>query len=239
MQPNLRLTRWAAVALLVILLGPAATGQQTYVTRFDLFTGYTYLNSPRVGLAENGLHTQFGVRPWTFMSFGFDYAIVKGDLTLTPDLLLPGLQQTLGAQLGKLAAAGRLPAGYKLLVPAGSTTQTFAGGPQLAFRHWQPITIFLRPSCGIIKETAKPNPADPIASAIVAQLAPGGEKRDSVIFYGVGGGVDLNFSKHVSVRIQADFVRDHLFNDLLQDSRNTVRFSIGPCFNFGKNIVEK
>jgi hypothetical protein len=225
--------------LLTLPLAMSALGQQTYVTRFDLFTGYTYLNSPHVGLAENGFHTQFGVRPWTFMSIGFDYSVAQGDLTLTPNLLLPSIQQSLGAVLAQLAAAGKLPPGYQLAVPAGSTTQTFAGGPQFAFRHWKPVTLFVRPSCGIIKETAKPHPGDPIASLIVSQLAPTGEKKDNVIFYGFGGGIDLLFSKHVALRIQGDFVRDHLFNDLLTDARNTVRFSIGPCFNFGKNIMEK
>jgi hypothetical protein len=34
-------------------------------------------------------------------------------------------------------------------------------------------------------------------------------------------------------------VWDHLFNDLLKDGRWTTRFSIGPCFNFGGNIVGK
>ena len=40
------------------------------------------------------------------------------------------------------------------------------------------------------------------------------------------------------VRVQADFVRDHLFDNLLKNPRNTVRFSIGPAFNFGPNIAK-
>jgi hypothetical protein len=79
---------------------------------------------------------------------------------------------------------------------------------------------------------------DLIARSVVASLAPSGEKTNWVMFYGVGGGVDFNFSKHVGLRVQADLVRDHLFDDLLKDARNTVRFSIGPCFNFGHNIVK-
>jgi hypothetical protein len=43
-------------------------------------------------------------------------------------------------------------------------------------------------------------------------------------------------SKHVAWRVQADFVYDHLFDDLLRDGRMTTRFSIGPAFNFGKNV---
>jgi len=239
MQLNVRVTRWAMLPLLAILMGASAWGQQTYVTRFDAFAGYTYLNSPHVGLAENGFHTQFGVRPFTWMSLGFDYSVVQGDLTLTPNLLLPSIQQSLGGLLGQLAAAGKLPPGYSLTVPASSTTQTFAAGPQFAYRHWKAVTLFIRPSCGIIKESATPHPGDPIASLVVTQLAPTGVKKDTTKFYGVGGGIDLNFSRHVSIRVQGDFVRDHLFDDLLTDARNTVRLSIGPCFNFGKNIREK
>ena len=230
--------RRAALPLLIILLAAIASGQQTYVTRFDQFDGYTYLNSPLVSLAENGFHTQIGVRVWTWLSLGFDYSVVQGDLTLTPNLLVPSLQQTLGAELGQLVAAGVIPPSYKLTVPASSTTQTFAGGPQVAFRHWKAITLFVRPSAGIIKESATPGLTDPIETQVVHQLAPTGKKSDNVIFYGFGGGIDWNFSRHVALRVQADFVRDHLFSDLLKDSRNTVRISIGPCFNFGPNIIK-
>ena len=210
--------------------------QQTYVTQFDAFAGYTYLNSPHVGLAEHGFHTQFGANVWTWLAVGFDYSVSTGDLTLTPDLLLPSLQQLLAAQLAQLAAAGLLPPGYKLAIPVSSLTQTFAGGPQFAFRHWKTVTIFVRPSVGLVRESATPHATDPINAAVIAQLAPSGTKRDTTPFYGFGGGVDLNFSRHVGVRIQGDFVRDHLFSDLLKDSRNTVRLSVGPCFNFGRNI---
>jgi hypothetical protein len=45
-------------------------------------------------------------------------------------------------------------------------------------------------------------------------------------------------SKHLAWRVQADLVYDHLFNDLLRDGRFTTRFSVGPAFNFGRNIKE-
>ncbi|HUI41974.1 MAG TPA: hypothetical protein VL523_08400, partial [Terriglobia bacterium] len=97
-------------------------------------------------------------------------------------------------------------------------------------------TLFLRPDLGAIHEVATPMPGDPIAKGIVAQLAPSGKKTDWTPFYGFGGGVDFLFSKHVGLRVQSDLVYDHLFNDLLKDGRLTVRFSVGPIFNFGKNI---
>ncbi len=138
-------TRWfRPMALLPLALAVASLpgfGQQTYVSRFDLFTGYTHLDSPLVSLQENGFHFQTGVRANTWLSLGFDYSISGGDLTLTPNLLLPSLQQELGAELGQLAAAGEIPAGYSLVVPAHSRTQTFAAGPQFSYRHFSKVTL--------------------------------------------------------------------------------------------------
>jgi hypothetical protein len=230
-----RLSLILALALLVICA--PAFAQQTYVSQFDAYIGYAFLNSPSISLFENGFHFQFGYNPKTWVALGFDYSRATGDLTLVPNLLLPSLQQALAAQLAALEAAGKLPPGYTLSVPTASVTQTFAAGPQLMIRHWKPVTLFVRPSIGAIHERATPHPADPIAAAIVAQLAPGGNKTDWVGFYGGGGGVDFNLHRHFGVRVQVDFVHDYLFSDLLASSRNTVRFSVGPSFRFGKNIV--
>jgi hypothetical protein len=213
-----------------------AFGQQEYVSRYDAFAGYTFLDSPHVGLFENGFQFQAGFRPKTWYSLGFDYSISSGDLTLTPNLLTNALQQQLAVQLQQLAAAGLLPTGFTLSVPAHSKTQTFAAGPQLAYRHLSKITLFVRPSVGAIREVATPHPTNAIAAAIAKQLVPSGQKTDWTAFYGFGGGADVLFSRHVGLRVQADLVYDHLFSDLLKDGRFTTRFSIGPCFNFGKNI---
>jgi hypothetical protein len=231
--------KWTLVLMFTaasLFMTPAASGQQEYVSRYDAFAGYTFLDSPHVGLFENGFQFQAGVRPKTWYSLGFDYSISAGDLTLTPNLLTTALQQQLAAQLQQLAAAGLLPAGFTLSVPAHSRTQTFAAGPQLAYRHFSRITLFVRPSIGAIHEVATPHPTNAIAAAIAKQLVPSGQKTDWTGFYGFGGGADVLFSKHVGLRVQADLVYDHLFSDLLKDGRLTARFSIGPCFNFGKNI---
>jgi hypothetical protein len=239
-QTAFRFRRPRPVALLAMALAAAslpAFGQQAYVSRFDVFTGYTYLDSPAVSLGESGFHWQVGVRANTWLTLGFDHSISEGTLTLKPAMLLPSLQQQLGAELGQMAAAGQIPAGYTLAVPTHSRTQTFAAGPQFQYRHFSKVTLFLRPSAGAIHEYATPQPADPIATAVAAQLAPAGHKMDTVLFYGFGGGVDFNVSRHVGLRVQADFVHDHLFSDLLTNGRNTVRISVGPCFNFGHNVV--
>lgn len=215
-----------------------AYGQQTYVTRYDFYAGYAFLDSPAIGLFENGIQMQIGIRPKTWYSLGFDYSYTRGDLEVLPDMLPDALRGSLQTQLGALAAAGRLPAGYALRVPASSISQSFAVGPQLAYRHFRKVTLFVRPSMGAIREVATPKPADPIAAAIVAQLAPTGKKRDWQGFYGVGYGFDILLSKHFAIRTQGDLVWDHLFNDLLKNGRWTTRFSVGPCFNFGRNIAE-
>ena len=227
-----------------LLLATGALGQQDYVTRYDLFAGYAFLDSPKIGLFEHGVQVQAGFRPRTWMSLGFDYSHSSGDLAITPDLLPTNLQQLLAGQLAQLTAAGVIPQGYTLRVPASSVTDSFAAGPQFAYRHFKHVTIFVRPSFGAIHEQATPKPADPVATQIVngfrllGLLPANGTKTDWQGFYGVGGGFDILFTKHFGWRTQSDVVWDHLFNDILREGRWTVRFSVGPCFNFGKNIVE-
>jgi len=220
------------LAAVLILPSTIAYGQQAYVTRFDTFVGYTFLDSPHVSLFENGVHFQFGVRPKTWYSMGFDYSVSMGNLTLTPNLLTPTLQQ----ELGQLLMLLQPPPGYALSVVSHSRTQTFAAGPQLAYRHFSKVTLFIRPDLGAIYERATPHPTDLISTTVVKALAPSGYKTDWTPFGGFGGGADLLFSKHFAMRVQADLVYDHLFSDLLKDGRLTTRFSVGPCFNFGRNI---
>jgi len=227
------------LALALPLASVTAQGQQDYVPRYNLYAGYAFLDSPHVSLFENGFHFQAGVNPKTWYALGFDYSITGGDMTLTPNLLTTAWQQQLGGLLQELGAAGELPAGYTVAVAANSRTQTFAGGPQLSYRHFKKVTLFVRPSVGAIYEDATPQPADPIAKIIVTALAPTGKKTDWTASYGFGGGVDLAITKHIGLRVQSDLVYDHLFNDILRDGRFTTRFSIGPCFNLGKNIAKK
>lgn len=225
-----------ACGLTLCALCLPALGQQEYVGKYDLFVGYAYLSSPKISLGEPGVHVQMGMRYRTWVSLGLDYSHAAGDGMITPDLLPTALQQSLATQLQGLAALGRLPAGYTLKVPLRSETSTFAAGPQFGLHRWKYITPFIRPSIGAIREVATPRPGDAIATAIVQQLAPSGKKTDWTGFYGVGGGADINFTRNFGVRIHADFVRDHLFNDILRDSRGTIRFSVGPAFQWGKNM---
>jgi hypothetical protein len=231
-------TLLVVVPIALLLAASPVAAQQTYVSRYDAFVGYAFLDSPHINLFENGFQVQVGYRPKTWYSVGFDYSRSSGDLVLTPDLLPATLAQPIQGAIAQLIAAHQLPAGYVLAVPAHSISQTFALGPQLAYRHFSHLTLFIRPSLGAIHEEATPNPGDAFATSIAHELAPSGKKTDWTGFYGFGGGFDILFSKHFALRTQADLVYDHLFNDVLKDGRTTVRFSVGPCFNFGGNIAK-
>lgn len=218
------------------LLAVPLFAAQDYIGRYDVYGGFGYLNSPHIGLSERGFHAQFGMRLRTWLTVGFDYSVATGDTTLTPDLLTSSLQQQLAATFRQLIAAGVIPSTYVLRVPIDSTTQNFAAGPQFSYRRWARATLFIRPSFGAIRENATPHAPDPVAAQVIAQLVPSGHKLDWTGFYGFGGGTDLNLTPRFAIRVQADFVHDHLFNDLLKDGRNTVRISVGPAFQFGRNV---
>jgi len=230
--------KFATILCSVLLPASIALGQQDYIGHYDVYTGYMYLKSSLIDLGEAGFHTQVGTNPAKWYSLGFDFSTGTGDTTLTPSMLKSSLQQQIGAQLAPFKAAGILPASYEPVVPMRSRSQTFATGPMLNYRRFRAVTLFIHPDLGAIHEEAIPHPlaSDRIATAMVAQLLPSGIKTDWTPFYGIGGGVDVNLTRHVGLRMQADFVRDHLFSDLL-NARNSVRFSVGPSFHMGRNIA--
>jgi hypothetical protein len=229
--------KFAICILCPLLLASIALGQQEYVGRYDLYTGYMYLNSPGLSLGETGFHTQFGTNPANWYSMGFDFSTGAGDTTLTPNMLKSSLQQQITGALAPLKSAGIIPAGYEPAVPEHSRTQTYAMGPQVNYRHFRRFTLSIHPDVGAIHEDATPLTAklDPISTALVGQLAPSGTKRQWIGFYGFGGGVDFNVMRHFGLRVTADLVHDNLFADLVT-ARNTMRFSVGPIFHMGKNV---
>lgn len=233
----LRLPAVASLAVLFSLLGIPAHAQQAYVGRYDVYAGFADIDSPALGLNEQGFHAQAGMNPKRWLSFGADYSAGSGSQLLTTNLLPAALQAQINAAQAGYIALGLLPQTYHLAVPTDASTQTFAFGPQLADRHYSRLTLFVRPSLGALRERAVPHPADPFQKVIVAQLAPAGFKLDWTGFYGLGGGGDFALSKHVGVRAQMDFVYNHPFNDILANGRWTFRYSIGPSFHFGSNAA--
>jgi opacity protein-like surface antigen len=222
------------IAALLLSFSAAAFAQQEYVGRYDAFAGFSYLDSPKLNLEQRGFNTQVGVNVTRWLALGFDYSTQQGKGTLLPTELKPSLQE--------LLAAFPLPPGYTLYVPFSATTQTFTGGPQLSCRHFKRATFFIHPSIGAIHEHINLEPHDPISTGIVGGLLQAGVLQttapsDTTYFYGLGGGAEFNASKHVHLRADVEYVHVFLFSGLLADSRNSVRLSIGPTFNFGKNVA--
>jgi opacity protein-like surface antigen len=230
-----RLSRIIVIAAF-LFVSVAAFAQQEYVGRWDVYGGYSFLTTPKLNLFERGFHTQDGYNWKRWLAIGGDFSVFTGHSSILPHMLKPALQQQLAGALGQLAAAGLLPPGYSLYVPYNVTTYTFTVGPQINIRNLKYVTFFIHPSIGGMHQSTSLNPADPIQTLVVSQLVGSSHKTsDTVAFFGVGGGLDLNVSKHMSIRLTSDFVNTGLYSNLLNGRQNDIRFSVGPSFHFGKN----
>jgi hypothetical protein len=226
------------VMLLTMLLSQASWSQQTEVSQYDIYNGFTYFETPWLNLAERGYHLQVGRNMNRWLAIGFDYSVVSGHNSLTPDELQPDVQEELGLLIEELIREGVIPPDYQLIVPTDAFSQTFALGPQLEYRHFKKVTLFARPSIGVIRQRVTPHPTDPVSTLVVQQLLPSGSKVDWQSFWGFGGGYDWYATHHFGIRMQADLVYWTLFSDLLKNGTWTVRVSVGPTFRFGKNILD-
>jgi hypothetical protein len=233
--------RKVLIAALLFSLPSFAFAQQEYVGRYDAFAGFSYLDSPQLNLEQRGFNTQVGVNVRRWLALGFDYSVQSGEGTLLPRELKPTYEALVNGAVAEAQLGGILPSNYVLYVPFDATTQTFTGGPQLAYRHFKKVTLFVHPSIGAIHEHIALKPHDPFTNALVPQLVATGvlgttTPSDTTYFYGFGGGADWNATKHIHLRYDVEFVHVFLFSGLLENSRNSVRLSIGPSFNFGKNV---
>ena len=213
---------------LLFVLSAMASAQQDYVGRYDAFAGFSYLDSPKLNLTQRGFNTQVGINLRRWLAVGFDFSTQSGSGTLVPSDLKPALQALLPPVPG-------------LFLPFDATTRTYTGGAQLVYRHFRRVTLFAHPTIGAIHEEITLKPHDATTAAIVAGLIQAGvlttpSPSDTTFFYGAGGGFDLNATRHVHLRFDAEYVHTFLFSNLLADPRNGFRLSVGPSFNFGRNV---
>lgn len=223
-------------ALFLIGVQLAVSAQQEHVDRFDIFTGYSHLSTSSVHLQQNGFNGSFGVNVTRWLALGTDFSIFKGtsDLSLSDTTLASSVAQIVG-QFPPAQQPLVLEGLSTLRVPFDATSFTWAAGPQLNLRKWNKVTLFVRPGLGLIHESADLNLAGLTALGVPTNALPGVSSHltDTVLFYGGGGGFDINASKHVGFRFSVDYVHSHLFSDLLKP-RNTARFSVGPTWRFGE-----
>ncbi len=204
---------------------------QEYVAQYDAYFGFAYLTTPNMNLDERGWQAQFGYNYRRWMALGFDTSYFGGNSSLT----VPQLNNQTLAKLAPVLPY--LPAGYTVWSPYHANTYTITGGPQFNYRHFKYVTLFIHPDIGAMYQMITVHPPDPIMSGIVSQLiGPSMKTSQWVGFYGVGGGMDLNVSKHVGIRLQSDWVYTKLFDNLLKDPQYTWRMSASPTFRFGKNV---
>ena len=199
---------------------------QNEINRYTLFTGFDYMISPARNLTERGFESDFGVtvKPW--LGMGVDVGIISGAGTIT------GTETVYASAVNALMPG----AASQIHVPFNSTTYTFAAGPQIYIRRFEKVTFLIRPGFGGMHERADitfPSSLGPIFQGLHL-TPPGVHQNDTQLFFGLGGGFDVNVSRKIGVRFAADWVNTHLFSNLLVPRQNYVRFSIGPTFRWGK-----
>ncbi len=219
------------ITFLLAAFGSAlASAQQPYIGRWDTYTGFSDLNTPGLNnINQIGFHLQAGANVNRWSSVGFDYSTQNGATHLTPAIATTTLRQELAAEL---------PPSYALNLPVDVTIQTFTAGGQLVIRHYRGVTFFARPVLAAFHIRGTPHPNDPINTLVAAQLAPQGYLTDWYGAYGAGGGVEFPIMRHLGARAQFDAGWNHPFSNILDHGSFTYRYSVGPAFHFGHNILK-
>ena len=218
------------VVLLVLMVAAVGFAQQGYVGRIDGFGSYSYFTSPRLNLVARGFNGQAGVNVNRWLAMGFDFSVFDGHTTLYPNMLSAGVKSNLAATL----PPALLPSAY---IPYSARIYTYAAGPQINIRKLKWATFFVHPDLGALHADVTANPTNPLQTLLVNNLVgPTGKTSDTVVFWGIGGGIDWNLTKHFGLRTATDLVRMNMFSSMLDGPRNSIRISVGPTVHFGKNL---
>ena len=218
---------------ILLLTTITAFSQQRDIPQYSVIGGYSYLAAPSLNLAFRGFNGDVArnVRPW--LSIGFDFSTFSGHNTIVSSYLNSDTQTKLKTLL---------PRGVPLsvvTVPADMSLMTYQFGPQLNYRRMRKFTLFMRPALGLLHAKAQTNPA-PATTKLVGSLLGGKlSSADNAVFYGVGGGATWEMHRNFGLRFSIDLARFDMFPDLLNGSRNAVRFSITTKYGFGKNILAR
>ena len=217
---------------LLLLTAITSFSQQSEIKQFSIIAGYSYLDTPSLNLAQRGFNGDMAVNVKPWMSIGFDFSCFSGHNTIVPSYLSSAAQ----ANLSHLLPPG-VPASM-VAIPTDITTYTYQLGPQLNYRRFRQVTLFVRPALGLLHAKAQTKPTPPTAP-LVRALMGGLSSADTVPFYGFGGGATWEINPRFGIRATADLARFNFFSDQLNGTRTGLRLSITTKYNFGKNIMGK
>jgi opacity protein-like surface antigen len=216
-----RLLLAAAVLLAALITIQPAFAQRDSVQKWDVYGGYSYLNTPTNDLSQNGYNFSFGRNINRWLALGLDFSHFNGS----------------GSQAQALPA----PLSGSLQVPFDASTSTFAAGTQFQVRKTKWVTPFFRPFLGAFHSSAEAKvneiklPAG-VPPALLAAIPSSELKRsETVLGYGAGAGVDFNISKPIGIRFATDYIRTGLFDQ----KQNNVRIAFGLIYRFGGEIRSK
>ena len=220
--------------LFVLLTTLNCFSQQEDVPRYVGYAGYSYFSTPSLNLTQRGFDGDFGVNVRSWMSIGGDFSYGGGNTTLLPGKLNAATQ----AKLAPLVPVFK-QLGIPLAVPYSASIYTYEVGPQFNYRRFSKFTLFVRPALGALHASFEAQPNNPYIAQLVNGLLNGKtSKSDTVLFYGFGGGVSYEATRNFGIRSTVDFVHYNMFSDLLDGGRNTMRFTVGTKYSFGKNILK-
>lgn len=221
---------FCVLAFLLVTSALNCFSQQTDIRAYSVIPMFTYFSTPSLNLSTRGFNGDLAhnVRPW--LSLGFDYSTSSGNSSLLPSSLNAATYAKL-----KYALGGTVPPG--LAVPYGTSITTFQAGPQVNIRKLKKFTFGVRPALGILHAKFQANPSLATAPLVAGLLGGKLSAADNAVFYGFGGSVTWEATPHFGLRCAADLAHYNFFGAMLNGGRNTVRFSVGPKFSFGRNIV--
>jgi outer membrane immunogenic protein len=101
--------------------------------------------------------------------------------------------------------------------------ETFLFGPRFSTHHWRRVTLFGESMFGGSMGSGTLYGPNATTSGTASGFS-----------LGAGGGVDLNVSRRISVRVlQADYVLTRMPN-FFDNTQNNLRFNFGLVFHFGQ-----
>jgi len=213
-----RLLAVGVLTIAALITIQPATAQDQSVQKWDLYGGYSYLNTPTNSLGQQGFNLSFGRNINRWLALGLDFSHFAGS----------------GTQAMPLPA----PLTGSLNVPYDASTSTFAAGTQFQVRPNKWITPFFRPFLGAFHSSADAKVNEivlpPGVPPALLQAIPASElkRSDTVLGYGAGGGFDFNISTPIGIRVATDYIRTGLFGE----HQNNVRVAFGLIYRFGGAI---